>query len=307
MENTKKKTVMADLALLFCAVIWGFGFVATDLSLSNGITTYYTMAIRFGVAFILLAIIFFNKLKNIKKQDLKAGIVVGLVLFLAFTTQTIGLNYTTPGKQAFLTGLNVVMVPFFYWFVKKKRPDNYTFIATFICLLGMGLLSLNGGASLKGGQLLGDGLTILCAVFFALYIIVVEYFTEKTDPIIITILQMATATVLSIGAVIISGDPMPTNVPVVGWVAVVYLGAVSTMVAYIVQNIAQKYTTSTHAAIILSLESVFGAIASVIILGELFTVKMVVGCAFILIGLITAETKWGFLRKKKEKELENVA
>ncbi|SHH83167.1 Permease of the drug/metabolite transporter (DMT) superfamily [Clostridium collagenovorans DSM 3089] len=305
--NEKKKTVMADLALLLCALIWGLGFVATDLSLSNGIGTYYTMAIRFGVAFVLMAIIFFKKLKKINKQDVKAGVIVGIVLFLAFTTQTVGLNYTTPGKQSFLTGLNVVMVPFFYWFVKKKKPDNYTFAATFICLLGMGLLSLNGEASFESTQLLGDGLTVVCAVFFAMYIIVVEHFTQKSDPIIITVLQMATAMILSVIAVLISGEGMPTNVPTVGWAAVFYLGAVSTMVAYIIQNSAQKYTTSTHAAIILSLESVFGALASVIILGELFTVKMVIGCAFILVGLITAETKLNFLRGNKKKDLEDVA
>lgn len=295
-----KKALMADLSLLLCAIIWGIGFVATDVSLKEGIKPLYTMTIRFTIAFSLLSIAFFKKVKQITKKDLKAGVIVGTVLFLAFALQTIGLQYTTPGKQSFLTGLYVVIVPFLYWAITKKAPDKYTFIATGLCLLGTSLLTLNGSFSIAKG----DTLTLISAVFFAAHIVLIGYFIKDTDPVILTILQMGMAAILSLIFAIITKEQVPTNISTKGWLAVLYLGSVSTMIAYIIQNVAQKYTSSTHAAIILCLETVFGSAFSAILLKESFTPKMILGCSIIFVALITAETKLSFLKRKKEELVE---
>lgn len=298
MEKTiekSNKALMADLSLLLCAIIWGIGFVAVDVSLKEGIKPLYTMTIRFTIAFVLLAIAFFKRLKQTTKKDLIAGAVVGTVLFLGFALQTIGLQYTTPGKQSFLTGVYVVIVPFLYWAVTKKAPDKYTFIATGLCLLGTSLLTLSESFSIAKG----DTLTLISAIFFATHIVLVGYFIKDTEPVILTILQMGMAAILSLIFALITKEQIPIGVSMKGWFAVFYLGAVSTMIAYIIQNVAQKYTSSTHAAIILCLETVFGSVFSAILLKENFTPKMILGCVIIFVALITAETKLSFLKRKK--------
>lgn len=291
MENKKAKRI-SNFSLLICAMIWGIGFVATDAALKAGIGPYYVMTFRFLIAFVLLAIIFINKLKKIRKRDLFAGLIIGIALFTAFAFQTVGLQYTTPGKQAFLTGSYVVVVPFLYWIINKKAPDKFQIIGTILCVIGTAFLTLDGnGLSLTKG----DNLTLISALFFALHIIFVEHYTKECDPIILTILQMAVAGILSYGFALVTKEPFPINISSAGYASVFYLGAISTMVAYMIQNVSIKYTSSTEAAIILSLETVFGSLFSVWLLNENFTAKMVLGCVIIFIALITAQTKLTFI------------
>ncbi|MBB6215295.1 drug/metabolite transporter (DMT)-like permease [Anaerosolibacter carboniphilus] len=292
----KNKNLYADLSLLLVALIWGSGFVATKHAL-NTITPYYMMTFRFTIACLLMAIVFYKRLKSAKFQDFKAGTVIGLFLFVAFAAQTVGLQYTTAGKQAFLTGTNVVIVPFLYWIVKKNRPDKYNLTAAFLCFCGIGLLTLSESLSIN----LGDLLTLVCAFFFACHIVSIGYFAEHHDPIVLTIVQLGISAVLSFAASLLL-ETAPQNVPTDTILAVLYLGVFSTLVAFLIQNVAQKYTTPTHAAIILSLESVFGTILSTILLKELFTVKMFFGCVIIFVAILTAETKWEFLKMKKVRE-----
>lgn len=296
-DTDNKKSVIADFSLFLCAMIWGIGFVAADTALKEGITPYYTMTIRFTIAAVLLSLIFWKKIKTISVKDLKGGSIVGIVLFIAFAAQTVGLQYTTPGKQSFITGTYVVIVPFLYWIINKKRPDLYSFAATFLCLVGTSMLTLNSGFNIAKG----DSLTLLCALFFALHIVLIGFYTESIDPVSLTIIQMVVAAVCSLIAALIF-ETVPHNVSTKGILAAIYLGTFSTMIAYIIQNVAQKYTSSTHAAIILCLETVFGSLFSVILLGEEFTFKMIIGCIIIFIGLITAETKLSFLMGEKSNE-----
>lgn len=291
--NDKRKSFLADMSLLLVAVMWGGGFIAVKGALDN-ITPFYMMAMRFSISVVIMLVVFRKKVKLITKNDLKWGTLVGLLLFLGFAAQTIGMQYTTAGKNAFLTGTNVVIVPFLYWIISKKRPDKYSLISAFLCFLGIGMLTLDGGIHLG----LGDSLTLLCAVFFAAHIVSVGFFTETVDAISLVIIQLGAAAVFSIIAALIY-EPMPPSLGSDTMFAIGYLAIFSTMIAFIIQNVAQKYTTSTHAAIILCLESVFGSILSVLVLNEIFTSKMVLGCLTIFIAIITTETKWDFLKKKK--------
>lgn len=292
----KKRSLVADLSLLLVAVIWGSGFVAVKNAL-NSVTPLYMMAMRFGIAFVLMSIVFWRNLKKINKNELIGGSVIGVFLFTAFAAQTIGLQYTTAGKQAFLTGTNVVMVPFLYWLINKKRPDKFSVIAAFLCFVGIGMLTLDNNLSIN----LGDSLTLLCALLFAFHIVSTGFFAENLNPIVLTIVQMGVATVLSVLSALIF-EPTPQVLSSYGIFAVFYLGIFSTLICFLIQTTAQKYTTSTHAAIILSMESVFGSLLSVLLLGEKFTLKMFLGCVIILSAIITAETKWEFLKKSGKKE-----
>jgi drug/metabolite transporter (DMT)-like permease len=293
LKDTKnKKSLYGDLALLFVAIVWGSGFVVTKNSLES-MTPLYMNAGRFTISTILMMVVFWKRLKSMSKQNLKAGLIIGLFLYLGFAAQTIGLQFTTASSQAFLTGTNVIMVPFIYWFIKNRKPDNFEMTAAFLTLIGIGMITLNQGLKINSG----DMLTLLCALLFAGHIVSVGCFTEDNDPIILTVLQLGVAAVLSIISAIIF-EPTPQVISSGAALGVLYLGVFSTLIAFLLQNLAQKYTSPTHAAIIMSLESVFGTLLAVILLGEIFTLQMLFGCLVIFGAIITAETKWMFLREK---------
>lgn len=298
-HQVKSKTFYADLSLVIVALTWGGGFVVLKDALNN-ISPLNIMAIRFTLAFLLLALIFITKLKSITKQELIAGSIIGGFLFAAFATQTVGLKYTTAGKQAFLTGANVVIVPFLAWFVHKKAPDRYSIIGAFLTLIGIGLLTLQGSLSMN----LGDALTLFAAIFYAAHIVSVGYFTRNADPIILTIIQIGVAAIIFILCALIF-EPIPQEINKSVVMAVGYLVLFSTVVAFLIQNVAQKLTPATHAAIILSLESVFGALLAVWILHDKFTVKMILGCLCIFLAIIITETKLSFLTVKTKVSCNN--
>ena len=283
------------MSLLLTAILWGGGFVGVKDALAT-IEPLHLTAIRFSLAGIILSIIFFKRLKKVKRKELYAGLIVGLLLFAGFATQTIGMKYTTPGKNAFLTGLNVVMVPFFYWALKKKFPGWQTIVAAVLSFLGIGLLTLQNGSIVMN---FGDLMTIICAVFFAIHITAIGHFSKGMDTIVLAILQMFVAAVLSTICAILFETNMPlSNINRGNIYSVGYLVIFSTMIAFLIQNVAQRYTVSTHAAIILCMESVFGSIFSVIFLKEIFSPSMIIGCTVILFAIILSEVKIDFNNKK---------
>lgn len=285
-----KQSLLADISLLIVAIIWGSGFVATKNALES-ISPLFINTLRFSISTLLVGIIFFKKIKGIDISHLKAGFIIGFFLFLGFSTQTIGLIYTTASKQAFLTGTNVVMVPFLYYFISKEKPNSYNIIATFLCLIGISLLTLDESIYMNRGDLL----TLACAVFFACHIVSTGYFAKKYDPIILTFAQLFVTSVLSFLSMI-TFEGIPISFHKEGVFPVLYLGIFSTFIAFLIQTVAQKHTSPSHTAIILCLESVFGTILSCILLDDKFTYKIFIGCTLIFLAIITAETKWEFLQ-----------
>jgi len=293
MDKTRKTRLLADLVLLLVAFLWGTTFVASKAVLAY-FTPLWIIAIRFCIATAFMGLIFHKKIPKIEKGDLKAGGVVGIVLFIAFVTQLIGLQYTTAGKQAFLAGTYVVMVPFLFWMIYKKRPDGRAFIGAFVCFLGIGFLTLNETFTMG----FGDGITLFSSVFFAGHIMVNGYYAQKRDVVILSMLQFGTVAILSLVAALIF-EPLPKALTTEGVVGILYLAILCSAVAYFLQTVAQKYTISTHTSLLLSLESVFGSLLAVMILGESFTFKMVVGCAAIFGAILISELR----PAEKEKEL----
>ena len=206
---------------------------------------------------------------------------MGIALFAGFAFQIIGLQYTTPSKNAFLTALNVVIVPFIAFIILKKKVGMKGIIGAIMSVIGVALLSLNGNLTLS----LGDGLTLLCAVGFAFQIFFTGEFVKKYPASVLNMVQMITAFVLSAVSLVIFGEN-DFQVTTQGWLSVLYLGVISTTVCYLLQTACQKYVDETKAAIVLSMESVFGTIFSIIILHEVITLRMVIGCAIILAAVI---------------------
>lgn len=284
---------VGELGLTIVAIIWGSGFVASAVSLDH-YTPYQILAIRFLVGVLLLSLVFFKKLKQIKKSTIIKGAIIGIFLYLAFALQTVGLVYTTPSKNAFLTAVNVVIVPFIAFFIYKRKMNTYEWIGALLAITGIGVLSLR----FSGDVNIGDLLTLLCAVGFAFHIFYTAQFVKDEDPVLLTIIQMAVATILGFLVVLFKGETT-FSMDIEGVSNVLYLGVFSTTIAFLLQTVAQKYTTETNAAIILSTEALWGTVFSVILLSEVLTIKMIIGAILILCAIIISETKLKFLKSRK--------
>lgn len=292
-KRQKNQVILADLSLFLVALLWGGGFIVTKNTLDY-LHPIYFMFIRFSVASLLLGILLFPRIRKASKKAFKVGILIGVFLFLGFLAQTVGLQYTTVSKQAFITASNVVMVPFIYWIMSKKRPDAYDVFAAILCFIGIGIMSLDKSFSVG----LGDGLSFLCAIFFGFHIAFVGKYTKEYDPLVLAFVQILVCAILSfISMFVFKVEFTPLSFKIGKSIGYMVVG--STVLAFGIQNVAQKYTTPTHAAIILSLESVLGSLLSVIFLHEAFTKKLLLGSVAIFISIITAETKWSFLKTKK--------
>lgn len=288
-KNAKKINTLAKIALFAATLIWGSSFVMVK-DITDVWPPAFLLAVRFGCACLLLALIFHKQLKVLNKDYLISGSIIGIMLFLAYYTQTVGITDTTPGKNAFLTAVYCVLVPFLFWAVDKARPDKFNIIAAVLCIAGIGLVSLTGSFTIG----FGDSLTLVGGFFFACHMVCVAKFTRGKNPLVISILQFGTAAVCS-WPVTLFAEPTPTDfsLPVIG--SALYLSVFCTAVALSLQTFGQKYSHPASAAIILSFESVFGVIFSVILYHEPLTAKIVAGFALIFIAVIISETKLGFL------------
>ncbi|MBP7979526.1 MAG: EamA family transporter [Sebaldella sp.] len=290
------KKYSADLGLLLVGFIWGTGFIATKIGLDGGITPYYMMFLRAAFASIFISVIFFRELRNVTRREVLAGVLLGVFLYLGFSFQTVGLVYTTASKNAFLTAINVVLVPYLYWMFYKKRPDIFAVLSAVLCLCGIGLLSLTGtDFSLNKG----DILTMICAVFFACHITFTGILSKKVDAIRLNLVQMYTMTVFSFITCVFNGS-ITLNVTQTQFLAVLYLGIFSTGICFLLQTTCQQYTTPARASILLCTESLFAPVLSFLILHEVLTPKAIAGAALILISVIVSETKLGFGAKKEQ-------
>lgn len=291
------RSLGAKIALFGAALIWGGSFLIVKNSM-DVMQPHMLLAFRFTIGCILLSVIFHKNLIALNKDYVIKGGLIGALLFIAYSLQTIGITDTTPGKNAFLTAIYCVLVPFLFWVVDKKKPDFYNIIAAFITILGIGLVSLNGGFSIR----MGDTLTLISGVIYAFHVIAVAKFGRDKDPILLTILQFAYAAVFSWVTALLFED-FPTVWSVQAISGLLYLSVFATAVAILLQNVGQKYTNPAPAAIILSLESVFGVFFSVIFYHEQLTLKLLIGFFFIFVAVIISETKLSFLMKTKNNNL----
>lgn len=284
------KKYLGILGLLTVTVIWGGGFVASDMALET-LTPFQIMAVRFLIAAVIMTLLGAKQIKTISKEEICCGFWLGAALFGGFALQIIGLQYTTPSKNAFLTATNVVIVPFIALVIYRKKIEVRSLIGAGMAVVGAGVLSLKEDFSIG----LGDGLTLLCAVCFALQIFLTGEYVGRIRPAVLNFLQMTAACILSVGGLLLSGDLVfaPSTRSLL---AVLYLGVVSTTITYLLQTVSQKYVDETKSAIILSMEAVFGTFFSVVLLHENVTVRMLAGSVLILAAVLVSEVSF----KKKD-------
>lgn len=293
------KNNLGRIALIAVAIIWGSGFVASALAL-DFYSPYQILALRLSIAFVISLAVYYKDLQSAKNHDFMKGSIIGVFLFFAFLFQTIGLQYTTASKNAFFTAINVVIVPFLSWILMRERIDKKSILGALVSLLGVTLLSvdINNLQNLINFNK-GDILTIVCAIFFALQIFYTSHFVKETRSSIIMIAQMGTASLLSWIFVLLTRQ-IDFVLTIQSLLPILYLGLISTMVAYGLQTWAQNYTTSMETAIILSTEALFGMIASAIILGEAITFPMIIGGALLFLGILVVEIDFTIIGGKSE-------
>lgn len=286
------KRLRANFLLLLTAAIWGFAFTAQRVG-SQYVGAFTFNGIRFALGGISLIplIIYFNKKNksnNIKQaagKTILPGILVGMLLFSGSTLQQIGLIYTTAGKAGFLTGLYIVLVPVIGIFLKHKI-EKTAWVGVVLAVAGLYLLSINENFSIA----FGDLLQIIGAFFWAFHILTIDYFTKKVDALKLSCVQFATCSILSLISALIFEKITLSGITSAA-VPILYGGLLSVGVAYTLQVVAQKYAKPSTAAIILSMESVFGAVGGAVILGETMSTRGYLGCVFILSGILVSQLK----------------
>lgn len=292
-----KTQLKANILLLLTAAIWGLAFVAQKVG-SEYVGAFTFNGIRFALGSISLIplILLLNKKKenndakkeeggNSLKHTIRAGIIVGCALFIATSLQQTGVMYTTAGKAGFITGLYMVIVPILGLFLKQK-VNNTTWIGIVIAIIGLYLLSINEDFSISKGDLL----VLIGSVGWAIHILLIDNFTKKIDPLKLSSIQFATCSILSLLVAFIFEDINIVDISA-ALVPILYGGLLSVGVAYTLQVVAQKNAKPSHAAILLSMESVFGAIGGAMFLGERIGSRGLVGCVLIFIAIMVSQLK----------------
>jgi drug/metabolite transporter (DMT)-like permease len=279
----------AELALIGVTVIWGSTFVLVKSALAE-ISTFLFLALRFGVAAVVLTAIY---RKDLKRDGLLPGLAAGVLLFTAYVFQTMGLELTTPSKSAFLTGLSVPMVPLASSLVYRIRPRFYEVAGILIASFGMALMTLPSG---RFGMSRGDLLSFLCAVTFALHIVVISHYSPVTGFRTIAVTQVAVAAILGFGIFRIA-EPVRFHASFNVAFAVLVTGLLATAVAFTTVAWAQRYTTATRSALIFGLEPVVAWVTSFAMTGETMPNRGKVGAAVILAGVLLVEANGAGLKR----------
>jgi drug/metabolite transporter (DMT)-like permease len=294
-----KRAQKADLALLVVTVFWGAGFPITKFALET-ITPLYHIGLRFIIAALLLSMIFFKKMIKVQKSIVKPAAAMALLLFCTYALQTIGLLYTTASKSAFYSGLAVLFVPFLSLVLHKTRLSVNTLISTGLAVMGLFFLSFSGG---DFSFTIGDFMTILCSASYALLLLLTSRFVKEHDATQLSIMQMYFVALLGFAAAVIF-EPLPTDISMLSFHSLIFSAVLCTAFAFWMQATAQKFTSASHVALIFTMEPVFGAVTSRLLLNEHIGLKGLIGGAFILCAMLVAEFDFSALRKKLRKKEE---
>ncbi len=307
MQNSLK----GSLILSITAIIWGSSFVLQKLGM-NYMEPFTYGAARFLLgALILVPIIFVFNLKakkNIKaeaKNELQSkrkakdlylgGILCGCALFLGASSQQWGITTTTAGKAGFITALYIVLVPIFGIFTKKKI-SLLTGLGVLLAVIGLYLLMIREGFTVQ----IGDAYVLFGTLFWALHIVIVDIFAEKTDGLKLSFIQFLTAGLLSTFSAI-AFEHFDLEMLVLNAIIIILIAGLIVGVAYTLQVIGQKYTNPTVAAIILSLEAVFAVLSGALFLGEAMSSRELLGCLFMFVAVVITQVKpqeiYRFLKK----------
>ncbi len=303
--------------MLAAAAIWGFAFSAQKIASGLGAFTIGMTRSLFAGVFLILVIVildwvtgsdrrlFSRKNKffaGFNKTELVGGVACGLVLTVASALQQIGIgDGTDAGKASFITALYVLVVPIYGLFIGKKSPAN-VWVSVGIAVVGFYLLCIKGDFTMSAS----DFLVFLCALVFALHIMVIDYFAPRCDGVRMSCIQFFVATALNAVIALIFESPISFTLIGESILPLLYIGIGSSGVAYTLQIVAQKNVHPAAGAVILSLESVFGVVGSAILLKEVMTPREYIGCVIVFLAVVLSQIDFAsLLRKKENNSLQN--
>jgi drug/metabolite transporter (DMT)-like permease len=297
----KKYQWIADLTLLMISIIWGITFILVQDAIYN-LPPFTFLAIRFAIsALILISLFPYFKKDLIRSYTyyFRKGVILGIYLFLGFAFQTFSLLYTTSGKSGFLTGICLILVPFFAWIILKKRIQPGALIGTMIAIIGLYLIAFNDIYTINQGDILG----FLCAFFFALQIVYTSKYTDSSSVIPLVIVQLITVFILSNCSALLFEPgqkmfhPVILFTPTVG-IALLITSIFATSLAFLVQTYVQKYTTPTHVSLIFATEPIFAGLADYWWKGVSLEKHTILGFACIICGIILSEIDFRPVKSK---------
>lgn len=279
-----KQSTLAKVALFVTAVLWGSTFTIGKLA-SQVFSPSFIIASRFLIAGIVLLIPAYPLGGLLDRGYWICGFWMGLTLFLSYVLQVGGLALdTSPGKSAFLCTTYSVMVPFFHWFATKQPPKAHHLLCVFLCLCGVGILSLTG----SWGMSRGDVLTVLSGVPCAVNIVVSSIVCKGRNVLLLTTIELWVVTIFA-WIFVLAEQAFPTFFPPAALGGIVYLGLIATALCLFMQSYGLKHAEPAIGGMLLSLESVFGVVFSVIIYHEQVTVRMLLGFAVIFLAIVLSQ------------------
>lgn len=279
-----KKPTLAKLALFLTALLWGSTFTIGKLA-AEVFSPSFIIAFRFLIASVALLLVAWPQRKQLDRKYLTDGFWMGFTLFLSYILQVGGLALdTSPGKSAFLCTTYSVMVPFIHWMTTKQRPKVHHLVCVFLCLFGVGVLSLSGG----WGMSAGDFLTVLSGVPCAVNIVISSIVCRDRNVLLLTTIELWVVTILA-WICVFAGNAFPAVLPLGAVGGIVYLGLFATALCLFMQSFGLKYAEPAIGGMLLSLESVFGVVFSVIIYHEQITLRMIFGFAVIFMAILLSQ------------------
>lgn len=281
----------ADLMLLMVALFWGVSYWLMDVSLAE-IEPFALNALRFLIAFLVAVILAFPKLKTVNKKTLKYSAMIGIALFFVYIGATFGVKYTSLSNAGFLCALTVVITPVLAFFVLKQKPGKKLAAVIIICLTGIALLTLNE----RFLPALGDILCLLAAFAYAVDLLLTEIAVMRAgaDAFQLGVFQLGFAGLFNLLFSFISETPALPHTPG-AWSAVLFLSVFCTGAAFIIQALAQQYTSASHVGVIFSLEPVFAGFVAFFLAGEVLLPRAYAGAVLLVAGLFIMELDIGKL------------
>lgn len=296
------KQVRADGILIFVTLCWGVSYLLMDISLEE-LDPFTLNAFRFLGAFAIAALVSFKKIRTVNKTTLKYSLLVGFALVFVYIGATFGVKYTSLSNSGFLCALTVVFTPILAWLFFKKAPGKKLTFVVILCFIGIALLTLGDDFSINMEHLKGDLLCLMCAVAYAADLLLTEKAVshEEVDAYNLGVFQLGVTGALNlIMALIVETPQAPQTMEV--WSAVIFLSVFCTGVAFVLQPVAQQYTTASHVGVIFTLEPVFAAVVAYFFAGEILSFKAYLGAALMLASIFIMEIDFKTLKKKKKAE-----
>lgn len=277
-SGSRRIRALAEAGLALTGVIWGANVVLVKMAL-EGMPPLYYLGLRFLVGALFLAPLGIPRLRGLTRQGWLLGCGIGLLLFAGFALQTVGLRYTSPGISGFLTSLYVIMVPLIVGLSTARWPTPMVGVGVLVTAGGLAVLTLHGALSFG----LGEALTLIATIFWALHILGVDYASTRMSAIALVQLQLTVCALLSLAVAFVFEQPLLFP----GWEAmgiVLWTGIMGGLVAYLLMALGQRHTPPVLAGVLMNLEAVFALIVSIILGYDDLTVRAVIGFMLMFAG-----------------------